>query len=443
MDARIAPGPRAPFMRDTSQTRGSAPSGEFAVTEDVELRGHIIDSWVLPRVFDTIMDLGGAFEVLKIEVGKHKHAASYALLRVGAASADILATILTQLQELGAELVSQRDVETRPAPRDGALPPDFYSTTNLPTEVRLNGRWVPVAGTEMDVAIVVDEARARAFTVPMIHVKAGQPIVVGHEGLRVLPLERPRESEIFGFMNSAVSSERPKKLVIHAIAGEILEIKARGGKVLVVAGPAIVHSGAAPHLGQLIRDGYVDVLFGGNAIAAHDVEAALFGTSLGVNLESGSPVEGGHRHHMRALNTIRLVGSLREAVAQGVLTRGIMYEAIVRNITMVLAGSIRDDGPMPDVITDVMVAQERMREAIAGVELALMISSMLHSIATGNLLPASVRTVAVDINPAVVTKLADRGSWQAVGLVTDAELFLRELTLALTGLAAQAASPSV
>lgn len=408
-------------------------SDDFISTEEIQLRGHIIDSWVLPRVFDTIMDLGGDFDLLTIQVGKHKTEPSYAHMRVKAPTEEVLNAIITQLQELGAELISEKDVETQPAPRDGALPPDFYSTTNLPTEVRIEGRWIPVEGTEMDLAIIVDRERQRAFTQPMVHVRRGDPVVVGHEGIRVIPLERPRESEIFSFMNSAVSSEKPKKLAIHEVARQMREIKSRGGKILVVAGPAIVHSGAGAYLSQLIRDGYVDVLFGGNAIAAHDVEAALFGTSLGVNLESGTPVEGGHRHHMRALNAIRTAGSLRAAVEQGLLTRGIMYEAITNNITMVLAGSIRDDGPIPDVITDVMVAQDKMREAVQGVEMALMISTMLHSIATGNLLPASVKTVAVDINPAVVTKLADRGSWQAIGLVTDAELFLRELTLALDG----------
>ncbi len=404
---------------------------EFAATEEIELRGHIIDSWVLPRVFDTIMDLGGAFEVLSIRVGKYKHESSYAHLRVGAPTPETLGAIVTQLQELGAALVGEEDVESRPAPKDGVLPPEFYSTTNLPTHLRIGGRWIPLVGTEMDLAIVLDRARGYAATRPMAQVRQGDDVVIGHEGIRVLPLERRRESEAFSFMNAAVSSERPKKLVIHEVAREIREIKARGGKILVVAGPAIVHSGAAPYLGELIRDGFVDVLFGGNAIAAHDVEAALFGTSLGVNLASGSLVEGGHRHHMRALNAIRLAGSLRAAVDQGVLTRGLMYEAVVKGITYVLAGSIRDDGPIPDVITDVLEAQDAMRQAIPGVEMALMIASMLHGIATGNLLPASVRTVAIDINPSVVTKLADRGSWQTIGLVTDAELFLRELTLAL------------
>jgi len=287
----------------------------------------------------------------------------------------------------------------------------------------------------MDVAIVVDRDASRASTRPMVHVRKGDPVAVGYQGIRVLPAARARGSEVFSFMNSAVSSEKPKKLVIQGIAREVREIHARGGRVLFVAGPAIVHSGAAAYLAQMIREGHVDVLFGGNAVAAHDVEAAMFGTSLGVNLEDGLPVEGGHRNHMRAINAVRCAGSLAAAVESGLVGKGIVYEAVKRGIPMVLAGSIRDDGPLPDVVTDVLVAQDRMRAALPGVEMAIMVCTMLHSIATGNLLPASVKTVSVDINPAVVTKLADRGSWQAVGLVTDAELFLRELALALSAAA--------
>ena len=402
-----------------------------ACSEEIELRGHIIDSWVLPRVFDAVMDLGGEFDVLEIRVGRRKDETSYARLRIRAATLERVAEIVTELQGLGAEVVSGEDVRTRPAPRDGALPAEFYSTSNLPTEVRLGGRWVPVEGTEMDVAIVVDRQASRAFTKPMVRVGQGEPVVVGYQGVRVLPIPRSRENEVFRFMNSAVSAEKPKKLVIHEIAREMRLVHERGGKILFVAGPAIVHSGAGSHLAQMIRDGHVDILFGGNAIAAHDVESALFGTSLGVNLASGLPAEGGHRNHMRAINAVRTAGSLAAVVEQGIVTRGIMFEAVRRRIPVVLAGSIRDDGPIPDVETDVLVAQERMREAVAGVELALLVCTMLHGIATGNLLPASVKTVVVDINPAVVTKLADRGSWQAVGLVTDAELFLRELATAL------------
>jgi lysine-ketoglutarate reductase/saccharopine dehydrogenase-like protein (TIGR00300 family) len=406
-------------------------SKQQAFTEEVQLQGHIIDSLLLPRAFELIMDRGGEFEILTIHVGKRKDETSLAKMRVTAPSDKVLTEILDELQALGAELMGAEDVETEPAPRDGALPPDFYSTTNLPTEVRLGGEWVPVDGTEMDLAVVVDRAAGRACTRPMIRVRKGESVAVRHNGIRVLPLERARGGEIFSFMNSAVSSEKPKKLVIREVAREMHAIHRRGGKILLVAGPAILHSGAGPHLASLVHDGFVDVLFGGNAIAVHDVEAALYGTSLGVNLDSGLPVEGGHRHHMRAINAIRTAGSLKEAVEQGVLTKGVMFEAISRGITMVLGGSVRDDGPLPDVLTDVIETQERMRESLQGVELALMISTMLHSIATGNLLPASVRTVAVDINPAVVTKLADRGSWQTVGLVTDAELFLRELVLSL------------
>ena len=253
--------------------------------EEVELRGHIIDSWILPRVFDAVMDLGGEFEVLEVKVGRKKDETSYAHLRVVAPSAAQLSEIVAQLQDLGAEVVGKKDVETKPAPRDGALPPDFYSTSNLPTEVRIGGKWIGVEGTEMDVAILVDARAVKASTRPMLHVKQGDPVAVGYEGIRVLPIPRAREGEIFSFMNSAVSSEKPKKLVIHEIAREMREIRERGGKVLFVAGPAIVHSGAGPYLAGMIRDGWVNVLFGGNAIAAHDVESALFGTSLGVDLE--------------------------------------------------------------------------------------------------------------------------------------------------------------
>jgi len=265
----------------------------------------------------------------------------------------------------------------------------------------------------------------------MADVRKGDAIVVGHEGIRVMPLERPREREIFSFMANDVSSERPKLLVIEEIARQMQETRARGGKILVVAGPAIVHSGAGPRLAAMIRAGFVQVLFGGNAIATHDVESVLLGTSLGMALRNGQPVEGGHRHHMQAINAIRRAGSLRKAVEDGILREGIMYECIKNNVELVLAGSVRDDGPLPDVIMDMAEAQRRMREAVKGVSMALMIATMLHSIATGNLLPASVKVVAVDINPAVVTKLADRGTFQALGLVTDAELFVRELAQAL------------
>jgi lysine-ketoglutarate reductase/saccharopine dehydrogenase-like protein (TIGR00300 family) len=402
-----------------------------SLSEEVTLEGHIIDSWTLPRAFDTIMDMGGSFDVQEIQVGRAKDEVSFARLKVHADTEKKLEAILMALQSFGAVLASRDDVSYQPAPADGVLPPDFYSTTHLPTQVRLNGHWVNVQNTEMDLAIVVSPAYSEAKMIPSSAVCKGELVVVGHDGIRILPPQRSREREVFSFMGSNVSSEHPKRLVIEEIAKQMREIRARGGKILVVAGPAIVHSGAGPLLAKLIREGYVQVLFGGNAIATHDVESILFGTSLGVCLHNGQPVPGGHRNHMAAINAVRSVGSLRKAVESGFLQEGIMYECIKNNVDLVLAGSVRDDGPMPDVITDTAKAQIRMRSALNGVEMVLMIATMLHSIATGNMLKASTKVVAVDINPAVVTKLADRGTFQALGLVTDAELFVRELASAI------------
>ncbi|MBI5035070.1 MAG: TIGR00300 family protein [Chloroflexi bacterium] len=403
-------------------------------SEEITLEGHIIDSGILAQVWGTIMDLGGEYDLLEFRVGKRKDETSFARMRISAESDEQLHQILVAVQDHGALLLSRDDVASAPAPCDGALPDDFYSTTNLPTQVRLGGRWVDVSGTEMDLVIIVDRATSTAHMIPMADVRQGEPVVVGHDGIRVIPLERSRAKETFSFMASNVSSEKPKALVIGEIAKQMRETRAHGGKILVVAGPAIVHSGAGPFLAQIIRAGYVQALFGGNAIATHDVEAATLGTSLGVALHNGQAIEGGHRHHMVAINTIRRAGSLRAAVEKGILKQGIIYECIRNNVDLVLAGSVRDDGPLPDVITDVIEAQRKMRAFVQSqppVEMALMISTMLHSIATGNMLPASVKVVAVDINPAVVTKLADRGTFQALGLVTDAELFMRELAEAL------------
>lgn len=406
-------------------------------SEEISLEGHIIDSWTLPRAFDTIMDMGGTFDVEEIQVGRAKDEVSFARLKVQADSERKLDTILLALQTFGATLTSRADCNYKAAPADGILPEDFYSTTHLPTQVRLNGHWIDVKNTEMDLVIVVSPAYNEAKMIPASAVVKGELVVIGHEGIRILPPQRSREREIFSFMGSNVSSEHPKRLVIDEIARQMYDIRKHHGKILIVAGPAIVHSGAGPYLAKLIRDGYVQVLFGGNAIATHDVESVLLGTSLGVALHNGQPVPGGHRNHMAAINAIRSCGSLKNAVEQGKLREGIMYECIKNNVDLVLAGSVRDDGPMPDVITDTQESQKKMRAALEGVEMALMVATMLHSIATGNMLKASVKVVAVDINPAVVTKLADRGTFQALGLVTDAELFVRELTGALGALEAQ------
>ncbi|HLW01186.1 MAG TPA: TIGR00300 family protein [Ktedonobacterales bacterium] len=400
-------------------------------TETIELRGHIIDSLILPRVWDMIMDLGGNFEVEEMRIGRRKDEPSYARMQVIAPDEEVLRALLSELQQLGATIVREQDARTERVEQAGVLPDDFYSTTNLPTQVRLNGRWVEVERIEMDVAIVVDRQGGRALCCPMHEVQVGDEVVVGHSGIQVIPLERARHREFFAFMQSEVSSERTKVLAIQEVARQMRETREHGGKILFVLGPAVIHTGAGKYVAELIRLGYVQVIFGGNAIITHDVESAMFGTSLGVNLASGEAVEHGHRHHLRAINSVRRTGSLKRAVELGLIREGLTYEAMQHGVDLVLAGSIRDDGPMPGVITDMVAAQREMRRAVRGVEMAIMVASMLHAIATGNILPATVKTVMVDINPAVVTKVADRGTSQAAGLVTDAELFLRELVEAL------------
>ena len=408
--------------------------------EDIKLEGHIIDSLLLPRVLDDILERGGEYRILRFRMGREKDDQSLALLRVSAPSEEQLQTILKGLQKHGVEIVEQNDVRLEPAPCDAVFPADFYSTTNLETFIRLDGRWIPVKWPEMDCGILVDSATCTAQTVPLIQVKAGDQIVTGTRGIRVIPLGRDRASRAFEFMGSAVSSEKPKRLVVAKVARIMAQARAEGKKMVAVLGPAVIHTGAAPALARLVKAGWVDVVFGGNAIATHDIESAFFNTSLGINLSEGESVEGGHEHHLRAINRIRGCGGIREAVEQGVLTSGLFYEIVKAGIPYVLAGSIRDDGPLPDVVTDAVEAQQMMREHVRGAGVCLMLCTMLHSIATGNLLPASVATVCVDINPAVVTKLADRGSFQTIGIVTDVGLFLDELETELA--LAAAAEPA-
>ncbi len=396
-------------------------------TARLVLTGHIIDSMTLPQVMDMVMDLGGNFTIEDLKVGQHKTDTSICRMEVVAGSAELLDRIVRQARALGATAESEQPVSLQRVDREGVFPEGFYSTSNLPTEVLLGGRWVRVENIEMDAAIAVDAKAGRAWCIVFQGARPGMEVVVGYEGVRVTPLERSRHTEIFSFMGSEVSAEKPKKVLIGGIADEMRQVRAAGGRILVVAGPAVVHTGAGRYLSRLIELGFVQVLFAGNALAVHDVESALFGTALGINIESGLAIEHGHEHHMRAINRVRAAGGLRQMVESGQLKSGVMKSAIEHAVEIVLAGSVRDDGPLPDVITDMVEAQKRMRAALGGVRIALMLSTMLHSIATGNMLPAGVRTVCVDINPAVVTKLADRGSWQSVGLVTDVESFLREL----------------
>ncbi len=409
------------------------PSQEALLAKVVEIRGHIIDSLILPRILDEVMDLGGEFTIQAIEVGRQKHEPSYARLEVRAPTREILTGILERIERLGATPLEEVDATVEPAPRDAVFPPDFYSTTSLDTEVRLDGRWTPVQFPEMDCGILVSADRTSACCIPINDVIKGDLMVVGRQGMRVLPVERPRTpSPAFAFMGSAISPEKPKGVMVADIAEKIRALRQEEKNVLVVAGPAVVHTGGGEHLARLIEMGYVQNLFAGNALAAHDIEWAFYGTSLGIFLERGEPLEGGHQHHLRAINNIRLAGGMAEAVRKGILTKGVMYTCIRKGVPFILAGSLRDDGPLPEVITDVIKAQSAMREAIRkGVDFCLMLSTMLHSIATSNLLPGHVPIVCVDINPAVVTKIMDRGGLQAVGLVMDVGSFLRELELHL------------
>jgi len=404
-----------------------ARSNKSSVSEEVELSGHIIDSLILPKILDEIIGQGGGFEFKDVRIGHARTDASYARIEVSAETPERLQEILRRIGDHGATPVCVSDAALVEADMDGAFPDDFYSTTNQRTELRLGGKWVPVEDQEMDCGIVVDPASGRCRCIAMVHVRRGDRIVVGHRGVRVFPLERQRDSQEFEFMASSISSEKPKAATVRRIGDEMRTTRAEGGKVLLVAGPALVHTGSVDYIASMIRNGFVQVLFAGNALAAHDIENAMFGTSLGVYIDRGTAAEKGHEHHLRAINTIRRLGGIRQAVEKGVVRSGIMYECVKHRVDYVLAGSIRDDGPLPDVITDVLVAQDRMRSALAGVKFCLMIATTLHSIATGNLLPAWVRTVCVDINPATVTKLADRGTFQSIGVVTDVEPFLRSL----------------
>jgi len=403
------------------------------VQETVVLKGHIIDSLILAKVLDTIVMMGGTFDLKEVQIGTTREEPSRAKIVVRATSSGLLAEILQAIQPHGASVERESDCMLEPAPADGLFPETFYATTHLPTQIRLQGRWIEVEAIEMDVGIRVDRGFTSARTVPMGEVKKGDLIVTGREGIRVLPLERPRERDVFSFMEAQVSAERPHGHIIADVARRMQTLRdgqksgSKDGKVLLAAGPAIIHAGGRDALTWLIDSGFIHVLFCGNALAAHDMEAHLYGTSLGYRLSAGRAVPHGHEHHLRTINRIRAIGSIEKAVKSGVITDGIMAACVRRGVQVVMAGTIRDDGPLPGVITDSVKAQAAMRAALPGVSLALLVASTLHAVATGNLLPATVPTVCVDVNPAVPTKLADRGSFQAVGLVMDAASFLREL----------------
>ena len=398
-------------------------------TEHVEITGHLMDSGILSRVLDDIREYGGDWVIERIDVGHEAGDMSTATIKVWTEDDADLQRLLMRLQTHGVNMVDPGEASVAVAEQDGVFPDDFYSTTNLETRVRIDGRWVHVENPEMDCGLIVEGegSDTRVFTLPMADVKAGMRVVCGASGIKVSVPEVSRSSETFGFMESDVSSEKPQAVLVRQVAEGMREAKAAGKKVLWVGGPGVVHTGASPAMVAMVNAGFVDVLFAGNALATHDIESALYGTSLGVDLAQGRGVEHGHEHHIRALNTIRKAGSIKAAVDSGVLTGGIMHALVTHGKEFVLVGSVRDDGPLPDVYTDVIDGQRAMRAKLKDVGFCLMVATMLHSVATGNILPASIPLVCVDINPATVTKLADRGSSQARGIVTDVGLFLEQL----------------
>ncbi len=391
---------------------------------DIEMEGHLIDSLILTRVLDKIMDMGGEFEIKNFSIGQRKNDTSHVQITVTGEDALHLDRILLELHALGARLIEMEDARTGVSPGDMVVPRGFYSTTNHPTYVRYQGSWVEVENNHMDCLIVLKDGHA--VCTPIGHIQKGDRVVIGTAGVKVVPPERPRERTFFGFMSNEVSSERPSGELVRQLAAEIVRTKDVGGRIAVVCGPAVIHTGAAPALARMIHEGYVDVLLAGNAVAVHDIERQLFGTSLGMNC-AGAAISGGHRNHLYAISEIMASGSIKNAIAEGKLKGGIMFEAVQKGIDFILAGSIRDDGPLPEVITDTVKAKDAMEMALRGVDMTIMLGTMLHSIAVGNLLPSFVKTICVDINPATVTKLMDRGSAQAIGLVTDIGTFLPQL----------------
>jgi lysine-ketoglutarate reductase/saccharopine dehydrogenase-like protein (TIGR00300 family) len=406
--------------------------------EVVRLDGHLLDSMVLVKVLDTILDADATYRILELDVGTTSLDESHVRIEVSCRDEAALAALLESLQVHGVNLDDDENAHLAEVDQEGVLPDGFYSTTNLATSVRLGGRWVEVARPEMDCAIVVSGDDERARTVPMHQARKGDRVVVGVHGVRVeRPVRGPGDRE-FAFMSSEVSSEKPKGLTVDRVAASIRRARGGGatghrGAVLAVCGPAVVHTGAAPAIAAMVREGWAQVLFAGNGFATHDIESAVLGTSLGIPLNGEEPGEHGHANHLRVINTVRRFGSIKAAVDAGWLRSGVLYECVRAGVPFVLGGSVRDDGPLPDVITDTVAAADAMREVLEGVEVALMLASTLHAIATGNLLPASVETFCVDINQAVLTKLTDRGSHQALGVVTDVGLFVSELADALCG----------
>ncbi len=404
----------------------------MSASETITVEGHIVDSQTLPKVLDEIAASGADYELIDLQLGAKREDVSRARIKVTADSEELLFALLDRLHQHGANAETVEDATLAVADVDGAFPPGFYSSTNLETEVRVDGHWLRVKRPEMDCGIAVSDGIASI--VPMSEVTKGTSIVMGGHGIRVLPLEQPGgEKASFEFMSSDVSSEKPKALLVQQVADQMRAVKASGRRILWVAGPAVVHTGSAPDVSALIRAGYVDALFAGNGVAAHDIESNIYGTSLGVYLALGTAADHGHEHHIRAINELRRHGSFKAAIDAGLFKDGIVYHLVERGSEYLLGGSVRDDGPLPEVVSDMSEVQRRLRDMIWGkdgedlIGYCIVVGTMLHGIATGNCLPASVPLVCVDINQATVTKLMDRGSWQSLGIITDVGLFIRDL----------------
>jgi lysine-ketoglutarate reductase/saccharopine dehydrogenase-like protein (TIGR00300 family) len=431
-----------------TEPRQQSPQASTIQSRVIHLEGHLLDSGLVNRVLDTIVAGGGSFQVLNFSLGEQRQDASAASIKISAPNTAAMADIMGQLVDLGATSATEEasNAMLEAVKQPGVAPDDFYVTNIYPTEVLLGNQWVKVQGQRMDGAIAVthssDGPVARCKLLRDLQV--GEAVVVGSEGIRTkrnATTLKQTATEEFSFMGAGVSSERRVELVVEQIAWDLRRIRDQGGKVVVTAGPVVIHTGGSEHLNRLIREGYVHALLGGNAIAVHDIEQSLMGTSLGMDMKRGVSVHGGHRHHLQAINTIRRCGSIANAVEQGVLKSGVMYECVKHNIPFSLAGSIRDDGPLPDTKMDLIEAQADYARLIEGADLILMLSSMLHSIGVGNMTPAGVKMVCVDINPAVVTKLSDRGSIESIGVVTDVGLFLSLLVQQLNKLTGQYAQP--
>ncbi|OKH22864.1 TIGR00300 family protein [Chroogloeocystis siderophila] len=418
-------------LRVTEPVRTEVTANVSVESRTIRLEGHLLDTGLINRALDLIVENSGSFQVLKFNLGEQRQSTSTAEVKVSAPSHDVMESIISQLIDLGAVDLPQdeRDAKLEPVLQAGVAPDDFYVTTIYPTEVRINGEWVRVQNQRMDGAIAIKQtadgiwARCKLLR----DLEVGEHVVVDVQGIRTIRKAESREqrnAQEFSFMSAGVSSERRVELVVEQVAWELRKIRDQGGKVVVTAGPVVIHTGGGEHLSRLIREGYVQALLGGNAIAVHDMEQNMMGTSLGVDMQRGVAVRGGHRHHLKVINTIRRYGSIAKAVEQGVLQSGVMYECVRAGVPFSLAGSIRDDGPLPDTQMDLIKAQQEYAQLLEGADMILMLSSMLHSIGVGNMTPAGVKMVCVDINPAVVTKLSDRGSVESVGVVTDVGLFL-------------------